>query len=106
MPPLTTRWSALNPNVRGAALVTLGALLLTLMAVFVKFLGARLDSFEIVFFRSFIGLLFVLPLAVKHGWGICRTRRPMMHFTRGGVGILGNSCLFWSITHILLADAM
>ena len=104
--PLTSRWTSLSPNVRGAILVTLGALLLTLMAVFVKYLGARLDSFEIVFFRSFVGLLFVLPLALKQGWGICRTARPWMHFTRGGVGILGNACLFWSITHILLADAM
>ncbi len=104
--PLVTWWDSLRPNVRGAVLVALGAMFLTLMAVFVKFLGARLDSFEIVFFRSFIGLLFVLPMAFKHGWGICRTQVPWMHLTRGGIGILGNICLFYSITHLLLADAM
>lgn len=30
----------------------------------------------------------------------------MMHMTRGGIGILGNFCLFYSLTHLLLADAM
>lgn len=104
--PATRRWDALSGNVRGAVLVTLGALLLTGMAIFVKILGSRLDSFQILFFRSFIGLLFILPLAFKHGWGICRTKIPMMHMTRGGIGILGNFCFFYSITHLLLADAM
>lgn len=104
--PLAARWAGLSGNLRGAVLVTLGALLLTIMAVLVKFLGARLDSFQILFFRAFIGLLFILPLAFRQGWGICRTSIPVMHMTRGGIGILGNFCFFYSITHLLLADAM
>jgi drug/metabolite transporter (DMT)-like permease len=104
--PATRRWSGFSGNMRGAVMVTLGALVLTGMAILVKFLGARLDSFQIVFFRSCIGLLFILPLAFKQGWGICRTKIPMMHMTRGGIGIMGNFCFFYSITHLLLADAM
>jgi drug/metabolite transporter (DMT)-like permease len=104
--PAVRCWKTLSGNVRGAILVSLGALLLTMMATLVKFLGSRLDSFQILFFRSFIGLLFILPLAFRHGWNICRTGRPMMHVTRGGVGILGNFCFFYAITHLLLADAM
>ena len=104
--PIHQRWMGLSANVRGAILVTLGALLLTIMAVFVKILGTRLSSFQILFFRSFIGLLFILPLAFQQGWGICRTKIPMMHMTRGGIGIMGNFCFFYSITHLLLADAM
>ena len=100
------RWSRLSGNLRGAVLVSLGALVLTVMAILVKSLGARLDSFQILFFRSFIGLLFILPLAFRQGWGICRTDRPVMHMTRGGVGILGNFCLFYAITHLLLTDAI
>ncbi len=100
------RWAALSGNFRGAVFVTVGALLLTCMAILVKFLGSRLDSFQILFFRSFVGLLFILPLAFKQGWGICRTKIPMMHMTRGGIGILGNFCFFYSITHLLLADSM
>lgn len=104
--PVIRNWSRLSGNLRGAIFVTLGALLLTGMAILVKLLGKRLDSFEILFFRSFIGLLFILPLALTHGWGICRTKIPLMHMTRGGIGIMGNFCFFYSITHLLLADAM
>jgi drug/metabolite transporter (DMT)-like permease len=104
--PAAQRWTAMSGNVRGAILVSLGALLLTVMATLVKFLGSRLDSFQILFFRSFVGLLFILPLAFQHGWDICRTQRSLMHLTRGGVGILGNFCFFYAITHLLLADAM
>ncbi len=103
---IATRWSSLSDNFRGAVYVTVGALLLTCMAILVKFLGARLDSFQILFFRSFVGLLFILPLACQQGWGICRTKIPLMHMTRGGIGILGNFCFFYSITHLLLADSM
>jgi drug/metabolite transporter (DMT)-like permease len=99
-------WTDLNPNVRGAALVATGALFLTLMVVIAKFLGDRLNSLQITFVRSFVGLLFVLPLAFKHGRNIYRTRVPWRHLQRGGVGILGNMCLFYSVTHLLLADAM
>jgi drug/metabolite transporter (DMT)-like permease len=29
-----------------------------------------------------------------------------MHFVRGATGALGNACFFWTLTHMLLADAM
>ena len=35
-----------------------------------------------------------------------RTKRPGMHLVRGAVGAVGNFCFFWTLTHMLLADAM
>ena len=35
-----------------------------------------------------------------------RTKRLGMHAVRGIIGTLGNICFFWTITHMLLADAM
>ena len=35
-----------------------------------------------------------------------RTKRLGMHFVRGVIGTLGNICFFWTLTHMLLADAM
>ena len=29
-----------------------------------------------------------------------------MHFVRGAIGAVGNVCFFWTLTHMLLADAM
>ncbi len=86
--------------------VSLGSLLLVVMAAAVKSLGDRLPSFELLFFRSAIGLLFVLPIFIRNPLEPLQTKRPMMHLTRGALGALGNGCFFWTITHMLLADSM
>mgnify|MGYP003336573480 CR=1 FL=1 len=52
-----------------------------------------------------IGLV-VLPLFVRDPLEPLRTRRLGMHFVRGATGALGNACFFWTLTHLLLADAM
>lgn len=94
------------PNARGAALVSVGSLTLVVMAVIVKHLGDRLPSFEMLFFRSFVGFLLVLPVFWSNPMEPFRTKRPVMHLWRGMAGALGNACFFWTITHMLLADAM
>jgi drug/metabolite transporter (DMT)-like permease len=100
------RFHAMTPNARGAVLVSAGSLTLVVMAMLVKFLGDRLSSFEILFFRSAIGFCFVLPLFARNPMEPLRTRRLGMHFLRGSSGALGNACFFWSITHMVLADSM
>jgi drug/metabolite transporter (DMT)-like permease len=99
-------WHRLDAVARGALLVSAGSLTLVVMATVVKHLGARLPSIEILFFRSLIGLLFVLPLFWRDPLQPLRTRRFGMHFLRGAFGAVGNICFFWTITHLLLADAM
>ncbi len=91
---------------RAAALVSAGSLTLVVMATVVKHLGHELPAMEILFFRSAIGLLFVLPLFARNPLEPFRTKRPAMHLLRGAVGAVGNACFFWTITHMLLADAM
>jgi drug/metabolite transporter (DMT)-like permease len=100
------RWSALDGAARGAVLVSAGSLTLVVMAMLVKHLGTRLPSMEILFFRSFIGFLFVLPLFVRNPMEPLRTTRGGMHLVRGATGALGNACFFWTLTHMLLADSM
>src|SRR5262245_17276867 len=101
-----TRWENMPLNARGAALVSAGSFTMVVMAVLVKVLGERLSSFEILFFRSFVGFLFILPLFLLDPLQPLRTKRPVMHLLRGSAGALGNACFFWTITHMLLADAM
>jgi len=91
---------------RAAALVSAGSLTLVVMATVVKYLGNELPAMEILFFRSAIGLLFVLPLFARNPLEPFRTKRPGMHLLRGAIGAVGNACFFWTITHMLLADAM
>src|SRR5262245_64543494 len=79
---------------------------LVVMATVVKYLGSELPAMEILFFRSAIGFLFVLPLFARDPMEPLRTKRPGMHLVRGAVGAVGNACFFWTLTHMLLADAM
>jgi drug/metabolite transporter (DMT)-like permease len=100
------RWQAMDGVARGAALVSAGSLTLVVMATVVKYLGARLPAFEMLFFRSLIGFFFVLPVFIRNPMEPFRTKRPGMHLVRGTVGAVGNFCFFWTLTHMLLADAM
>jgi drug/metabolite transporter (DMT)-like permease len=100
------RWDAFEAPARGAALVSVGSLTLVVMGMVVKFLGARIPTIEILFFRSAVGFCLVLPVFMRDPFAPLRTARPGMHFVRGAVGTLGNVLFFWTLTHLLLADAM
>lgn len=100
------RWLAITPFVRGAILVSLGAVALTVMAVMVKVMGKNLSPLEIQFFRSIIGLMLVLPLFWREPLAPFRSPKLHLHVLRGVLGALANGCLFWSITHLPLADAL
>lgn len=91
---------------RGAILVSLGAISLTAMAVLVKILGRRLSPFEVQFFRSLVGLIVLLPLFWRAPLAPFRTPVLHLHVLRGFLGAAANAFLFWSITHLMLADAM
>ncbi len=84
----------------------MGAIALTLMALLVKFLGKRLSPFEVQFFRSLVGLAILLPLFRHAPLEPFRTPKLRLHMLRGFLGAAANAFLFWSITHLLLADAM
>ena len=86
--------------------VSAGSLTLVVMATLVKQVGHRIPSTEIFLFRSMIGFLFMLPLFVRDPLEPLRTRRHAMHLLRGATGTAGNICFFWTVTHLLLADAM
>jgi len=99
-------WNGIDNGARGALLVSSGSLTLVMMATLVKYLGTDLPAFEILFFRSFVGFLFVLPVFMRDPLEPFRTKRPWTHLTRGTVGAVGNFCFFWTLTSMLLADAM
>jgi drug/metabolite transporter (DMT)-like permease len=96
----------MDRTARGAALVTLGSFTLVVMAMLVKQVGSRIPTIEILFFRSIVGFLFVLPMFIRNPLEPLRTKRLGLHAVRGVIGTLGNICFFWTITHMLLADAM
>jgi S-adenosylmethionine uptake transporter len=83
----------------------LASLLFATMGVCIKFASVHFSSFEVVFYRGLIGLLFMA--------GVMRLRRvplttpvPAMHFWRSVVGTTALTTWFYSIAALPLATAM
>lgn len=101
------RFAALPGNVRGALWLLVASVLFTVMIVLAKFLGNRLDSFQVAFFRALVGLIVILPFLLRAGadGGGFRTKVLPVQLSRGVVGSLAMLCGFYAITHLPLADA-
>ena len=99
------KWSGMAPNVRGAIWTVLAAALFSCMATLAKFLGGRLDHFQVTFFRTLTGLMFILPFLVGNGRQGWKTNRLGLHVLRGVLGNMGMICGFYALIHMPLADA-
>ncbi|MDP1723695.1 MAG: DMT family transporter [Alphaproteobacteria bacterium] len=53
--------------------------------VLMRFLGERLDSFQVAWFRFFFGTLSLLPFMLYYGKKSFYTSRPFIHFIRGAL---------------------
>ena len=99
-------WVALTPNTRGALWLLASAMLFTVMAVLAKFLGGRLDSLQVAFFRLLFGLIVILPFLMRGGIGMFKTHYPVLQLVRGVVGSTAMLCGFYALIHLPLADAL
>lgn len=82
------------------------AFLFTVSHAIIKILGERLHPFQIVFFRSALGVIFILPFVWRQaGWRVLQTGRPGIQIIRGLAGagaMMGN---FYALAYLPLADA-
>ncbi len=101
------RFKSLAPNMQGAIWLLMSAVLFTAMQALAKYLGQRLDPFQVALARSFFGLLVIVPFLVRAGIGAggIRTKVLPLQLLRGVVGTLAMFCGFYAVTHLPLADA-
>ena len=85
--------------------MVLGAFLFATMGVCVKFASDDFNSFEIVFYRGLVGVIFLIGLTRARGVSL-RTTVPLMHFWRSVVGVTALSAWFYAIGQLPLATAM
>jgi drug/metabolite transporter (DMT)-like permease len=73
----------------------------------VKWCAAKgVPLFEIVFFRNaFAFIPLVIYMARSTGFSVVKTRRPMAHFTRSAIGLVGMTCGFAAVQHLPLTEA-
>jgi S-adenosylmethionine uptake transporter len=85
--------------------MVLGAFLFASMGVCVKYASVDFNSFEIVFYRGLVGVVFLIGLTRARGVSL-RTAVPMMHLWRSVVGVTALSAWFYAIGKLPLATAM
>ena len=54
-----------------------------------KYIGLRLHSYEVTFFRFMFGTISLIPFIFYYGVSTLKTTRPFVHFTRGILLFLG-----------------
>lgn len=83
----------------------LAAFFFATMGVFIKWAATDFNSFEIVFYRGLVGMIFLYGLTRLRGVSL-RTRVPTMHFWRSVVGNVALVAWFYAISVLPLATAM
>ncbi|WP_174874276.1 DMT family transporter [Vogesella oryzae] len=89
----------------GSGWMVLAALCFALMSFFAANLGARFDSFEVLFYRTFVGLLVLVPTMLSRHERLF-TRHVGAHAKRSLMGYLSMAMLFYALAHLPLATAV
>jgi S-adenosylmethionine uptake transporter len=88
-----------------ASWMILASLFFSMMGVCVKWASAHFNTFELVFFRGLIGVIFMATICRVQGVSL-RTPIPMMHVWRSVVGVTSLAAWFYAIGYLPLATAM
>jgi drug/metabolite transporter (DMT)-like permease len=83
----------------------LSAASIAALAACVKIAALELPRSEIVFFRNFIALLLLTPIALRRRLPV-RTGRLGLHMLRASAGFAAMYLYFYAITYLPLADAV
>src|SRR5688500_3392294 len=90
---------------RGALFALLAAAAFAVMSACIKAASASVGTEVIVFFRSAVSLVVLLPWLLSRGLGALATRRPGAHLWRAAFGTCAMYCFFYAIAHLHLAEA-
>jgi drug/metabolite transporter (DMT)-like permease len=105
IPPRNSR-TASSSLLRAALLMTASAVLFGFMAVTIRLASSQLHPFEIAFFRNLFGLMFALPILLRHGRSILRTDRIGFYLIRCTIGMVSMLAGFWALVNLPLAQAV
>lgn len=85
--------------------MVLGAFLFATMAVGIKFASTSFGTFELIFYRGVVSVVFMAAMVRARGASL-RTPVPLMHLTRSVIGVVSLGSWFYAIAHLPLATAM
>ncbi len=91
--------------VRGALWMTGASVMIAMSAICVRQLSGDFSSFQLVFFRTGIGILLLSPWMIRMGRrGTLRTTRLSLYVFRTALSYTGMVCVFYGIAHIPIGD--
>ena len=105
MPSSRRLLPVLPPAIQGPLWMSLAAIAFGLMIVLVRYLTAVFDPLEVVFFRSFFGLVAMLPWLLGKGLVVLHTQRIWLHVLRALVAIVAMTMWFTTLALLPLAEA-
>ena len=91
--------------VLGAGLTTAAFFCVALVGALAKESGHYTSTGVLLLVQNAVGLLFVIPVALRGGWSAVRTSRIGLHVLRAAMGTACWYALFFAITQIPLANA-
>lgn len=83
----------------------LGSFFFASMAVGIKVASGSFNTFELVFYRGVVSVIFMALVLRARGTPL-RTPVAMMHLWRTVIGVLSLACWFYALAHLPLATAM
>ncbi len=96
-----------SPQIVGILCVVTGLLVVVCNDVAIKWISGSYSIHQIVLIRSLIAIPVTLAIArFDGGWQGLKTRRPLLHLTRGLLIVIANMCYFLALAAMPLADTM
>ncbi|SMF38647.1 Permease of the drug/metabolite transporter (DMT) superfamily [Tistlia consotensis] len=90
-----------------AALYMVGASLgFTIMNVAIREASQEVSALEVVFFRNFFAMLFMMPWFARAGLSVLRTERLRLYIWRSVIGLVAMMLWFSSLALLPLAEAV
>jgi len=98
-------FAALPAPMRGGLLALASAAGFATMSILIRHVSHSLHAFEIVFLRSLLGLLFMMPWLMRVGTHVLATERLGLYLWRGVIGVGGMLTSFTAFTLIPITQA-
>ncbi len=102
---LKNKWDKFHINTKAAIFMIFSAICFAILTSLIRHLSAHFHLFELIFFRSFFGMLFILPWAVKGGLKTLKTAHLNLQILRSLIACIAMYFWFYSISNMPLAEA-
>ena len=83
----------------------LSACCFAVMTTCIKIASSELPAPQLVFFRSVVGLLIILPIVLPRGIQFIKTPILHLHMFRGFISLCTMTCFFYAIGHVGLSES-